>query len=173
MSLAFGFQFFFVGSSRQALLVLLSLRVGQIVGFIAVQSETEFALVATQVVADQIWIFGQIDRFQRQLLESLLALALRLLLRRLSPSTEFAPDAILSVHAAADSQAQLQETATTIGFVDCFLQLCNPVVWSQRLASSFSNQISAGLKVSTLLFIPRKRRRRRTGEVCVFVKATA
>lgn len=53
--------------ARHVLLVALALRVREVVALVVVQREAELALVAAQVVAQQVRVLGDVRRLQRQL----------------------------------------------------------------------------------------------------------
>jgi hypothetical protein len=97
--LLLGSKFLVMSSTGQTLLMLFTLRVSrQVVGLVAVQRETQLAFVTAQVIAHQVRILGQINRFERQLLETFFTFAFRLGGRTDSTTTKLGTHAILSIH---------------------------------------------------------------------------
>ena len=78
-------------SSRQVLLVPLSLRVRQVVSFVAVDGQAEPTLIASQVVAHEVRIFAQVNRLKRQPSQPFPSIDIRLLPRSLAATPGLAP----------------------------------------------------------------------------------
>jgi len=99
-------------SPRQSLLMFLSLRMRQVIGFVGVQGQTQLALVRPQMIPHEVRILGEINRFERELFEPFLPFPFRLLCRRDSTTSEFAAHAVLPINApqqaGAGGQSQVQ-----------------------------------------------------------------
>ena len=78
--------------------MLLALRVGQVASFVVVQSETEFALVGSQVIFHKVGVLGDVDGLERQLAQALATIAVGVRGRSHATAAGFPAGAVLEIH---------------------------------------------------------------------------
>eukprot|EP00624_Nannochloropsis_granulata_P005024 evm.model.NODE_35542_length_20336_cov_24.742279.3 len=90
------------------------LGVGQVIPFIVVEGQAQFALVRAQVVAHKIGIFIQVDGLQSQLPQAFPAVGVGQRFRHLPATAKFGAIPVLEVDATGEGEEKV-EGGMTVG----------------------------------------------------------